>query len=138
MSEILGLSAKTPPNTFEVVLPNGLRYVLPVPKYQINYQEEDLQLEAWRDEAGYLHKVEARRGLRRVDLEWPYLSDDELSLVRTALKSSEYFRFIYYNSQSGTGGVMQEAYSGNLTYTLYSLRNGEGEWIDVKIAVIER
>ena len=33
---------------------------------------------------------------------------------------------------------LTEAYSGNITYTLYSLRYGEGEWTDVKVAIIER
>ena len=102
-------------DTFKVVNGSG-EYTLPTPKFELKYTEEDLQLEAWRDEAGKLHKVQARTGLRRVDLEWPYLTDEQLSYIRTALKTSEYFRFIYYNSDDGMGGEMDEAYSGNLTY----------------------
>lgn len=124
-------------DTFKVVNGSG-EYTLPTPKFELKYTEEDLQLEAWRDESGKLHKVQARTGLRRVDLEWPYLTDEQLSYIRTALKTSEYFRFIYYNSDDGMGGEMSEAYSGNLTYTLYSLRYGEAEWINVKVAIIER
>ena len=112
--------------------------VLPMPKYKIGYTKQDLQLEAWRDEAGYLHKVEARRGLRRVDLEWPYLTDTEMNTIQTALKSSEYFKFTYYDYTVGSTAEMSEAYSGDITYTLYSLRNGVGEWVDVKVAIIER
>ena len=112
--------------------------VLPMPKYKINYTKQDLQLEAWRDEAGYLHKVEARRGLRRVDLEWSYLNDTEMNTIQTALKSAEYFKFKYYDYVSGSNAEMAEAYSGDITYTLYSLRNGVGEWVDVKVAIIER
>lgn len=127
----------TSANTF-IVVSGGTQYVLPTPKHKINYQEEDLQLEAWRDEAGYLHKVEARRSLRRIDLEWAYLTDTQMNLIKTALKSNEYFEFIYYDYNGGTNGVLEEAYSGNLTYTLYSLRKGVGEWVDVKVAIIER
>ena len=136
-SSISGLTDKTSVNTFTVVS-GGTTYPLPVPKAKIGYTEEDLQLEAWRDEAGYLHKVEARRSLRRIDLEWPYLNDDQMNVVKTALKSNEYFTFYYYDYVNGTSGVLTEAYSGNITYTLYSLRFGEGEWTDVKVAIIER
>ena len=133
-----GLTDKEPANTFIVELDGGERITLPVPKYKIGYIEEDLQLDAWRDEAGYLHKIEARKALRRVDLEWPYLNDSQMELVKYALKSQEYFKFYYYNYASGTSGVMNEAYSGNLNYTLYSLRKGEAEWIDIKVGIIER
>lgn len=133
-----GQTDKTSAGTFIVELAGGQRITLPVPKYKIGYQEEDLQLDAWRDEAGYLHKIEARRSLRRVDLEYPYLNDSQMQTIKTALKSQEYFKFIYYNYEDGTSGVIDEAYSGNFTYTLYSLRKGEAEWIDVKIAIIER
>lgn len=133
-----GQTAKTPANTFIVELASGERITLPVPKYKIGYQEEDLQLDAWRDEAGYLHKIEARRSLRRIDLEYPYLNDSQMSLLKRALKSQEYFKFYYYTYANGVNGVMNEAYSGNFNYTLYSLRKGEAEWIDVKIAIIER
>ena len=129
---------KTPAGTFIVELAGGEQITLPVPKYKIGYQEEDLQLDAWRDEAGYLHKVEARRSLRRVDLEWPYLNNSQLQLIKNALKAQEYFKFYYYNYADGTSGVINEAYSGTLTYTLYSLRKGEAEWVDVKVAIIER
>ena len=129
---------KTPAGTFIVELAGGEQITLPVPKYKIGYQEEDLQLDAWRDEAGYLHKVEARRSLRRVDLEWPYLNNSQLQLIKNALKAQEYFKFYYYNYEDGTSGVINEAYSGTLTYTLYSLRKGEAEWVDVKVAIIER
>jgi len=129
---------KTPAGTFIVELAGGERITLPVPKFKIGYQEEDLQLDAWRDEAGYLHKIEARRSLRRVDLEYPYLNDSQMSLIKRALKSQEYFKFYYYTYADGENGVIDEAYSGNFNYTLYSIRRGEGEWIDVKIAIIER
>lgn len=129
---------KTPAGTFIVELADGTQITLPVPKFKIGYQEEDLQLDAWRDEAGYLHKIEARRSLRRVDLEYPYLNDSQMSLIKRALKSQEYFKFYYYNYANGTSGVINEAYSGTLTYTLYSLRKGEAEWVDVKVAIIER
>ena len=136
-SSIAGLSNKTSANTFFVTA-GGVTYTLPVPKAKIGYTREDLQLEAWRDEAGYLHKVEARRQLRRIDLEWPYLNNDQLNYITTALKSSEYFSIQYYDFASGGNTTISEAYSGNITYTLYSLSKGEGEWIDVKVAIIER
>ena len=136
-SSIPGLSNKTSPNTF-IVTSGGVTYTLPVPKAKIGYTKEDLQLEAWRDEAGYLHKVEARRQLRRIDLEWPYLNDDQLQFITTALKSNEYFSIQYYDYTSGKDTTISEAYSGNITYTLYSLSKGEGEWIDVKVPIIER
>ena len=134
---VIGLAGKTPANTF-VVTNSGGSYTLPVPKTKIGYTKEDLQLEAWRDEAGYLHKVEARRQLRRIDLEWSYLSDSEMQLITNALKSDEYFSFRYYDYTSGTSSTILEAYSGTITYSLYSLREGEGEWVDVKVAIIER
>lgn len=137
-STIPGQADKTPANTYIVVLNGGTRIVLPVPKVKLKHEEEDLQLEAWRDEAGYLHKVEARRSLRRFDLEWAYLNDDQMSLIKHALKSQEYFQFIYYDYNGGENGVLDEAYSGNITYELYSLRYGEGEWTNVKVAIIER
>lgn len=133
-----GLADKTPVNTFIVEWPNGTRIELPVPKIQLKYTEEDLQLEAWRDEAGYLHKIEARRSLRKVELEWPYLNDAQLNLIKNATKSYEYFKFYYYDYESGTNGVIDEAYSGPLTHTLYSLRYGVGEWIDIHLSIIER
>lgn len=133
-----GLTDKEPAGTFIVELDGGTRITLPVPKIKIGYIEEDLQLDAWRDEAGYLHKIEARRSLRRVDLEYPYLNNSQLQTIKYALKSQEYFKFYYYNYEDGTNGVINEAYSGNLNYTLYSLRKGEAEWIDIKVAIIER
>lgn len=136
-SSIPGQADKTSANTFTVVS-GGVTYPLPVPKAKTSYTEEDLQLEAWRDEAGYLHKVEARRSLRRIDLEWAYLNDDQMAYIKTALKSNEYFTFYYYDYANGTTGTLTEAYSGNITYSLYSLRYGEGEWIDIKVAIIER
>ena len=137
-STIPGQADKLPANTYIVVLSDGTRITLPVPKVKPKYEEEDLQLEAWRDEAGYLHKVEARRSLRRLDLEWSYLNDDQMYLIKHALKSQEYFQFIFYDYQSGLNGTLNEAYSGNITYELYSLRHGEGEWVNVKVAIIER
>lgn len=133
-----GLTDKEPANTFIVELSDGTQITLPVPKIKPGYTEEDLQLDAWRDEAGYLHKIEARRSLRRVDLEWPYLNNSQLQLIKNALKAHEYFKFYYYNYEDGTSGVINEAYSGTLTYNLYSLRKGEAEWIDIKVAIIER
>lgn len=133
-----GQADKTPANTFIVELSTGERITLPVPKIQLKYTEEDLQLDAWRDEAGYLHKIEARRSLRKVELEYPYLNDNQMSLLKRALKSEEYFKFYYYDYENGISGVINEAYSGLFTYTLYSLRYGTGEWIDVHISVIER
>lgn len=134
---VIGLAGKTPANTFVVTNSAGT-YTLPVPKNKIAYTKEDLQQEAWRDEAGYLHKIEARRQLRRIDLEWPYLSDSEMRLITTALKTDEYFSIRYYDYTSGVNSTITEAYSGTITYSLYSLREGEGEWIDVKVAIIER
>ena len=129
---------KTPANTFVVEWPDHQRFELPVPKIQTKYTEEDLQLEAWRDEAGYLHKVEARRGLHKVELEWPYLNDEQMTYIRRACKTYEYFKFIFYCDTTGEYGVLDEAYSGPFTFTLYSLRYGEGEWIDVHLSIIER
>ena len=48
----------------ETFIANGIE--LPTPKPNPKYTEEDLQLEAWRDEAGYLHKIQVRTGLRKV------------------------------------------------------------------------
>ena len=135
---IEGLANKTPAGTFIVELSNGTQITLPVPKIQLKYEEEDLQLDAWRDEAGYLHKIEARRSLRKVELEWPYLNDAQLSLVKGALKAEEYFKFYFYDYDNQKNGVLNEAYSGPLTYSLYSLRYGVGEWIDIHCSVIER
>lgn len=133
-----GQADKTPANTFIVELSGGERITLPIPKFQLKYTEEDLQLDAWRDEAGYLHKIEARRSLRKVELEYPYLNDEQMSLLKRALKSQEYFKFYYYDYANGINGVINEAYSGLFTYTLYSMRYGTGEWIDVHCSVIER
>lgn len=129
---------KTPAGTFIVELSDGTQITLPVPKTKPGYTEEDLQLDAWRDEAGKLHTVEARKSLRRVDLEWPYLNNSQLQLIKHALKTQKFFKFYYYNYEDGTNGVIDEAYSGTLTYTLYTLRKGEAEWIDIKAAIIER
>ena len=134
---VIGLAGKTPANTFVVTNSAGT-YTLPVPKNKIGYTKEDLQQEAWRDEAGYLHKIEARRQLRRIDLEWSYLSDAEMRLITAALKTDEYFSIRYYDYMNGVNSTITEAYSGTITHSLYSLREGEGEWIDVKVAIIER
>ena len=125
-------------DTYIVEWADGQRFELPVPKIQIKYTEEDLQLEAWRDEAGYLHKVEARRNLHKIELEWPYLNDEQMAYIRRATKTHEYFKFIFYCDAVGKYGVLDEAYSGPFTFTLYSLRHGTGEWIDVHLSIIER
>lgn len=120
----------------ETFIANGIE--LPTPKINPKYTEEDLQLEAWRDEAGYLHKIQVRTGLRKVELEWPYLTNEQLGVVRRAVKGSEYFTFRYYSDSAGINGYMSEAYSGDITYELYTLRYGHGEWVNVKVSIIER
>ena len=120
----------------ETFIANGIE--LPTPKINPKYTEEDLQLEAWRDEAGYLHKIQVRTGLRKVELEWPYLTDEQLGVVRRAVKGSEYVTCRYYSDSAGINGYMSEAYSGDITYELYTLRYGHGEWVNVKVSIIER
>jgi hypothetical protein len=135
---VIGLTNKASVDTYRVIWSDGTTFDLPTPQIELKYTEEDLQLEAWRDEAGYLHKIEARKMLHKVELTWPYLSDAELALIRRACKTQEYFRFQFYCDAVGTQGYLDEAYSGDLTMTLYSLRYGEGEWIDVHLSIIER
>lgn len=115
----------------------GVTYTLPTPKYKIGYTKQSLELEAWRDEAGELHVVEARRKLRRVDMEWSYLTATQMQLIENAVKSEKFFTFNFYDYTAGDLTSMT-AYSGDITYTLYSLRNGVGEYTDVKVPIIER
>lgn len=104
------------------------------------YTYQDLQLKAWRDGNGVLHKRTVRRGLLKIELTFQYLPDDMFFLLRQSTKSglAEFFSFTYYDPENGEAGYISEAYAGDLTADLYSLRKGIGEWTNVQVSIIER
>lgn len=104
------------------------------------YTYQDLQLKAWRDGNGVLHKRTVRRALLKIELSFQYLPNDLFLVLKNSTKSgsAEFFSFTYYDPGIGITGNIAEAYAGDLTADLYSLRKGAGEWTDVQVSIIER
>jgi hypothetical protein len=120
----------------ETFIANGVK--LPTPSIKPKYTEQDLQSSnTTRDLVGYLHKETIRWGVRKVELEWAYLTNEQMNLIRSATKGKEYFTFQYYSTSAGISGSFT-AYTGDFTYSLYSLRKGVGEWTDVSLSFIEQ
>ena len=120
----------------ETFIANGVE--LPTPGIKAKYTEEDMQSEnTTRDAYGVLHKETVRWGVRKVELTWPYLTDAQMNIIRSACKGHEWFVFKYYSTTAGINGQIDNCYTGDLKYSLYSLRNGVGEWIDVSLSFIE-
>ena len=110
----------------------------PVPVGNVSYQENDLQSVGYRDELGFLHKTTVRYGVRKFELKWNTLSDKEMNQLRTLLKGKEYFRFEYICANETHTGVIDMAYAGDISYSLYNYIKGIAIWKDIKVSIIER
>nr|DAO20455.1 MAG TPA: hypothetical protein [Caudoviricetes sp.] len=111
----------------------------PVIRGNAKYSENDLAEEAYRDALGFTHKKTVRFGVRKIELSWPRLTDDELNLIADLTKGKEYFKFEYYDRKKKAAGVIQEAYSGNtLKYTIDKGATNKKVWKDISISIVER
>lgn len=112
--------------------------VLPTPT-SMTYKEADLQVEGYRDAAGYLHKTTARWGVRTVKVKWERnLSNAEITLIRNAVKGKEYATVNYYSDTNGESGTMT-AYTGDMDYELVrATTNSDGRWTGLALSFIEQ
>lgn len=111
----------------------------PLPRNNVNYSENDLQGNAYRDAYGFMHKKTVRWGVRKFELKWNRMTDAQLSLLRSLTKGKEYFAVDYYSDKAGGLGHINEAYSGDtLKYTLDKGATNQYVWKDVTISLIER
>lgn len=106
-----------------------------IPIGNVKYTENDLQSVGYRDEAGFLHKITVRYGVRKLEVKWNMLTDEEVSLIRSLTKGKEFFRLEYFSDNNN--GVIEKAYAGDPSYSLYNVRNGKGMWKDYSISFIE-
>lgn len=114
---------------------------LPTPaKDGIQYTEQDLSQNDYRDGKGYLHKKTVRWGVRRLDVSWDNLSSEEIRLIRSLTKGNEYFTLEYYSDALDHKGVINECYSSDYKYTLRTVtKNGKSaRYSSVTLAFVER
>ena len=111
---------------------------LPTPT-SMEYKEADLQIEGYRDSAGYLHKTTVRWGVRTIKVKWEYfLTNAQLTAMRTAIKGKEYITVNYYSDSAGASGTMT-AYTGDMDYKLVkATTNSNGKWTGLAISFIEQ
>ena len=110
---------------------------LPTPDRDMGYGEFDLQSEAYRDELGYTHKTTVRWGVKKLSPTWSFLTNAELSAIRSALKGKEYVTVTYYSDTDGSNGQFT-AYSGDLEYQVSRILSAnKAIYKGVKIDIIE-
>ncbi len=109
----------------------------PVLRKNAKYSENDLSEKAYRDAFGVMHQKVARWGVRKVELKWPRLTDDQLNLITSLVKGKENFTFEFYDRKKKGRGTYK-GYSGNtLSYTLDKGATNKDIWVDVSISIIE-
>lgn len=115
---------------------------LPTPD-SMTYKEADLQSEGYRDEAGFMHKVTVRWGVRSLKVKWERpLTNAELTLIRNAVKTpsnrQEYQTVTYYCDTTGDSGTMI-AYTADLDYNLSRvISNSDARWTGLSLSIIEQ
>ena len=117
---------------------------LPTPT-EMEYKEADLQADGYRDEAGVMHKVTVRWGVRTIKATWAYgLTDAQLALMRNAIKGTngnhkEYVTMKYFCDGTNNSGTMT-VYTGDMDYKLSRIVNSPSDrrWKNLTISFIEQ
>ena len=77
-----------------------------------------------------------RAGVRRVDVSWSYLTDDELKTILDVLAANKpFFSFRYLDAG---GPQTMTAYAGDIVTGIWHEVNGIRHWKEVSIAFIEQ
>lgn len=112
---------------------------LPTPT-GMEYKEADLQADGYRDEAGVMHKVTVRYGVRTIKATWDYgLTDSQLALIRNTVKGSEYVTMKYFCDGTNNSGTMT-VYTGDMDYKLSRIVNNPNDrrWKGLTLSFIEQ
>jgi len=110
---------------------NGVAIAAPS-KYEVTIQ--DLDGESNRVAAGYM--IRDRIAVKRkINLEWPPLSQMEISTLLNSV-SSVFFTVTFPDPQQGM--ITKTMYVGDRTAPAYQYKNGEVKWSGLKMNFIEK
>ena len=109
-------------------------YRLPSPT-SASVSVEDLELSAYRDAIGRVHRERARQGVRKVSFSYDILTQEELSELLPHL-SATFFRLTYLDPEYGKHTI--ECYCSQKSGDLYSAILYNGLWRNVQFNCIER
>jgi len=110
---------------------NGVAIAAPS-KYEVTIQ--DLDGESNRVAAGYM--IRDRIAVKRkINLEWPPLSQGEISTLLNSV-SSVFFTVQFPDPQQGM--ITKTMYVGDRTAPAYQYKNGEVKWSGLKMNFIEK
>ena len=104
------------------LLIDGLPILVPDADIAVSYEDLDSE-ESGRDEAGYMHRIILREGVRKVPLTYSNLTSDEYFYMESLFKGKGTFRVdcrtVDGNLQSFT------AYRAKHSITVHNARTGE-------------
>lgn len=114
---------------------NGV--ALPPPDEAPDYTEEDMHGKSWRDGSGKAHVVWLRRGVRKVELKWSYMTQSELDTLRNACRISMQG---FYNFHDITDGEWTVYTGADLKYKKFRVdpNTGEALYKDVSLSFIQQ
>ena len=87
-----------------------------------------------RDESGYMHIGWLRRDVRKVFLEWKYMTASELAYIMNLMQGKE---FTFTFRDQGATKTMN-AYVGECSYEFYSYAGADELYQNMSINVIEK
>jgi hypothetical protein len=89
-----------------------------------------------RTASGKMTMEVIRAGVRRVDVSWSYLADDQLRQILDVLAANKPFFSFRYLDAGGPQTMM--AYAGDIVTGIWHERGGVRYWKEVSIAFIEQ
>lgn len=105
------------------------------PSYGIKVEHENIAgSSSGRTEDGVMHIDWVRRDMRKINLSWSAMTEDELNFIIDLMQGKEYQFTFPDRGQVYT----MDAYSSNCSYTLYTYSGGEAIYTDISINVIEK